>query len=494
MLNFKNIELKLQLEKMVIGLEEPILIKGGGKFIAKVDSGNAGYNVIHGEDLVQQGDILNFKTFDSDNNERRISKKIVDTLNVHIGAGNIQERPVIELDIKFADEDYKKVPFTVTDRSKNSEKVLISKDFVQNQLDALIDVSQVNMTEKEPVEVDYVNEGLFTGIRNMARAVKRGVNNTTSFLDKVAHGETQFSNTSKIEGKSENENDVNKKISSLKEKVGSDARLVKSTAEQHSDYLDKYLGLKAMDTSVKCKDLYVKRILDYQGNLMYGEKLELPNSIAALYKQKEELLKANSSNNTQQTTSNESFIDRRIKEIYKNYGLIYENSPEPGASPAPAATATQTPAQGEIGQDNKQPGQVSGTALQAPAQQDNAQNNPNQEKINEIDKQINEKISALHEFRLYFVGGTVNGDKVIDNIENKFKEIQAVYISEAKKILNANNEFYMGDGKSFCISIANALKSKNKDGKFVGYFAVVLDDNDCAIYMDNENYFVTGKK
>ena len=89
MLNFKDIELKLQLEKMVIGLEEPILIKGGGKFIAKVDSGNAGYNVIHGEDLVQQGDILNFKTFDSDNNERRISKKIVDTLNVHIGAGNI---------------------------------------------------------------------------------------------------------------------------------------------------------------------------------------------------------------------------------------------------------------------------------------------------------------------------------------------------------------------------------------------------------------------
>lgn len=76
MLNIKNIELKLQLEKMVIGLEEPILIKGAGKFMAKVDSGNAGYNVIHGEDFVRQGDILNFKTYDADGNERRISKNI----------------------------------------------------------------------------------------------------------------------------------------------------------------------------------------------------------------------------------------------------------------------------------------------------------------------------------------------------------------------------------------------------------------------------------
>ena len=59
---------QLTLEKMVIGLEEPILIKGVGEIIAKVDSGNGGYNVIHGEDLTVQGDILTFKTFNKDGN------------------------------------------------------------------------------------------------------------------------------------------------------------------------------------------------------------------------------------------------------------------------------------------------------------------------------------------------------------------------------------------------------------------------------------------
>lgn len=44
---------KLTLEKMVIGLEEPILVKGIGKLNAKIDSGNGGYNVIHGKNFTQ---------------------------------------------------------------------------------------------------------------------------------------------------------------------------------------------------------------------------------------------------------------------------------------------------------------------------------------------------------------------------------------------------------------------------------------------------------
>ena len=70
---------------MVIGLEEPILIKGVGELLAKIDSGNRGYNVIHGEDFVVQGDILNFKTVNKDGDERRVSKKIKETLRVNIG-------------------------------------------------------------------------------------------------------------------------------------------------------------------------------------------------------------------------------------------------------------------------------------------------------------------------------------------------------------------------------------------------------------------------
>ena len=61
--------LRLTLEKMVIGVEEPILIKGIGEIVAKVDSGNSGYNVIHGEDLIVQGNILTFKTENKDGKE-----------------------------------------------------------------------------------------------------------------------------------------------------------------------------------------------------------------------------------------------------------------------------------------------------------------------------------------------------------------------------------------------------------------------------------------
>ena len=132
---------RLTLERMVIGLEEPILIKGVGELLAKIDSGNGGYNVIHGEDFVVQGDILNFKTVNKDGDERRVSKKIKETLRVNIGGGHIQERPVVELNVKFGGEDYKKVPFSVTNRSDNEHKVLISKDFVGKELEALIDVT-----------------------------------------------------------------------------------------------------------------------------------------------------------------------------------------------------------------------------------------------------------------------------------------------------------------------------------------------------------------
>lgn len=148
---------KLTLEKMVIGLEEPILIKGVGEMDAKIDSGNGGYNVIHGEDFTIQGDVIVFKTFNKDNVERRVSKKIKHTIQVNIGGGHIQERPVVELDVKFAGEDYKKVLFSVTDRGDNKHKVLICKNFVDKELDALIDVGKTNISN-DNVEVDYVTE------------------------------------------------------------------------------------------------------------------------------------------------------------------------------------------------------------------------------------------------------------------------------------------------------------------------------------------------
>lgn len=167
---------QLTLEKMVIGLEEPILIKGVGEIIAKVDSGNGGYNVIHGEDLTVQGDILTFKTVNKDGDDRRVSKKIKETINVNIGGGHIQERPVVELDVQFGGQDYKKILFSVTDRSGNDNKVLISKDFVGKELDALIDVNKTKIAD-DAIEVEYVSEGFGSAIKNVATAPVKGAVN-----------------------------------------------------------------------------------------------------------------------------------------------------------------------------------------------------------------------------------------------------------------------------------------------------------------------------
>ena len=168
---------------MVIGVEEPILVKGVGEMSAKIDSGNSGYNVIHGEDLVVQGDIITFKTFNKDGIERRVSKKIKDTININIGGGHIQERPVVELNIKFAGEDYKKVPFSITNRGGNEHQVLISKDFVGKELQALIDVTKGNISN-DNISVDYVTEGVLNnikqGVKGAAQKTNKAIGTFTS--------------------------------------------------------------------------------------------------------------------------------------------------------------------------------------------------------------------------------------------------------------------------------------------------------------------------
>lgn len=141
------LERKVLFERLVIGLEEPILIKGVGELQAKIDSGNGGFNVIHGTDIYQEGDVLHFHTVDSAGNPKHVASKIIDRIQVNIGGGHIQDRPVVSLDVKFANTLYKGIPFSVTDRTDNDFKVLISKQFVDDELDALIDVGEKNISK-----------------------------------------------------------------------------------------------------------------------------------------------------------------------------------------------------------------------------------------------------------------------------------------------------------------------------------------------------------
>lgn len=140
MQNFKQ----FFVEKTVLGLEELITIEGIGKVQAKLDSGNGAFNVLHGENIETDGKLVRFVTM----NGISIQKPIQDTVTINVGAGNKEERPVVLLNTKIGGKTFPNVPFSIGNRSDNIHKVLIGKLFIQQQLDALIDVSLKNVADQ----------------------------------------------------------------------------------------------------------------------------------------------------------------------------------------------------------------------------------------------------------------------------------------------------------------------------------------------------------
>lgn len=128
-------------EKNILGLEEDIEVDGIGKIKAKLDTGNGAFNVLHGEDLETDGNLVRFTTV----NGFRVEKPLEDTITINLGAGNKEQRPICLFDCSIGGMVFKNTPFSIGNRSDNDHKVLIGKDFISNELDALIDVSLVNV-------------------------------------------------------------------------------------------------------------------------------------------------------------------------------------------------------------------------------------------------------------------------------------------------------------------------------------------------------------
>jgi len=131
-------------EKSVLGLIEFFNIEGIGKIPAKLDSGNGAYNVIHGEDIQEQGDKVFFRTV----NGKTLLLPKKGEITINVGAGNMEHRPVVELNFKIGDTEFNNIPFSIGNRASNLYKILVGKDFIQKDLDALIDVSQENIADK----------------------------------------------------------------------------------------------------------------------------------------------------------------------------------------------------------------------------------------------------------------------------------------------------------------------------------------------------------
>lgn len=139
------ISFKLFLEK-ALGLVETITFKDLGPVLAKVDSGNGAFNVLHGIDVKSNGKSIQFKTV----NNKVLTKELVDTIKINIGSSNVEQRPVVLFDIAIGGKHYKNVKFSLADRTANEEKVLLGKDFIE-QLGGLIDVTKThNISSNAP--------------------------------------------------------------------------------------------------------------------------------------------------------------------------------------------------------------------------------------------------------------------------------------------------------------------------------------------------------
>jgi len=132
-------------EKTVLGLEEIIYIDGVGQLRAKLDTGNGAFNVLHGEDIQDNGETVRFTTDKGVVLEKPISDHI--TINLG-GVDNMEDRPVVLLNVKIGNNVFRQIPFSIGNRANNTHKVLIGKSFIQNELDALIDVSLTNAAKK----------------------------------------------------------------------------------------------------------------------------------------------------------------------------------------------------------------------------------------------------------------------------------------------------------------------------------------------------------
>lgn len=123
------------LDLFFVGKNNPVL----QNVKAKIDSGNDGYCVLNAQIISQENDIVKFRTI---NNKILKMKKIEDII-IHVGSGNKEVRPVVLFDIKLGNNIFKKIPFSLGDRSENDEPILISKDFISS-IDALINVNKEN--------------------------------------------------------------------------------------------------------------------------------------------------------------------------------------------------------------------------------------------------------------------------------------------------------------------------------------------------------------
>ena len=103
------------------GWEEIVEIKPFGDLIAKFDTGNARYPVIHAENIEVKGKKITFT-----HGEKTITTKLVGDY-VSITGGGKDERYLVDLEFKFAGSSYGKITFGLDNRDEFNTDVLLNR-------------------------------------------------------------------------------------------------------------------------------------------------------------------------------------------------------------------------------------------------------------------------------------------------------------------------------------------------------------------------------
>ena len=93
---------------------------------SKLDTGNGSYNAIHAEDIDLKGDEVSFLLM----GKKRMTLPVKETKRIHLGGGEFEDRPVVQLNMSLGNKEYKDVYFALADRKLNVYPILIGKPFL----------------------------------------------------------------------------------------------------------------------------------------------------------------------------------------------------------------------------------------------------------------------------------------------------------------------------------------------------------------------------
>ena len=103
------------------GWEEIVTVKPFGKLVAKFDTGNAKYSVLHAENVEVNGKKITFT-----HGDKTITTKLVGDY-VSITGGGKDKRYLVDLDFEFAGSSYGKITFGLDNRDDFNTAVLLNR-------------------------------------------------------------------------------------------------------------------------------------------------------------------------------------------------------------------------------------------------------------------------------------------------------------------------------------------------------------------------------